>query len=930
MKSIKYLLVAFAFSFMFASCAKEEMPVAQENVIASAELLGTNISVNFGKAVDTKMTASAGWESTDQLGFGWTGASKGNVLALNHMFTPNAQGIPTTKGNVYAGWHFGYYPFVYQETPNQPLVVDINPDQTELGGDAERYSSSLWLSPIKSLTKANDLDPNTLQLKTRFDMFQVSKSIIVNAEIDNIIKNDPILKDLKIKSITISTPNKGIFVEDGLVTVKPSALTEMQYDTDSKYSESLTKENFYKTIANALEYNLTTEATVYVDNEDINLSANQTLRVNTMPRTIDMDDINKTDYYIQIKTEGGQFKVQYVDKAEKDLMGYEKDNNAAIQKLVDAFKGTGAMASFTPNATTGDHRPGIGLDLNLDKALFAPDFTKIQSEEEWNTAVKIANSLGLEKVTFKIAKTAEGKYWRFKDVDGDGNLINLPDADLTVQGVTMILAKEGEWPTEGMTVMTNVQVEADLTVAGILTTTKNVVNKATIFAGEEATVDNLNNTDGRVVVDFGAYVYPETDQEGVIAYVVDNAEPANIVRINTLLKNNTLGNANINTLIVKTALDLNAVAVAGVENDDRYNSNAVDFVALSSLNKINIELAGGSLVHNLEGDNTTVANVKAVSGINTIDDVVVANDITIVEGATLNVNSSIAKPYFVRDIYNEGTLNSNVEVLSVRDLNNYESGEIVVESGKYIFYSRNYAQNGMAKGNILEAGILSGSTGAEENYDYKFVGSELQIFTAEGMVYASGLTATEINAKGVSTLKLMRNIDMAGINWTGIPGRLFTTLDGNDKTISHLSGTGILSANNDAVSTSVQNLTVNGAVVYVNTKYAGVIASSKGAYYGTLSNVTVKNAKVSGSKIKDTKMKYGVMVGQVCSDSGSTEFENCNVENAVVAGYEYAGGLVGYVATDITFTNCSVKNETLTAANTGKLYAGKEPGVKVN
>ena len=138
MKSIK-LLAALAIPAMFAACTNEEIVTEspkQFNQVVGAELIGTDISMKLTNGASSRMGAT-GWESTDKLGLGWivNGIYKSqqdvnkapdcNEWFANHMFyVENNKFI--TKGNVYKGWHFAYYPFTYREQIDE-MTWNVNP-----------------------------------------------------------------------------------------------------------------------------------------------------------------------------------------------------------------------------------------------------------------------------------------------------------------------------------------------------------------------------------------------------------------------------------------------------------------------------------------------------------------------------------------------------------------------------------------------------------------------------------------------------------------------------------------------------------------------------------------------------------------------------------------------------------------------------------
>lgn len=710
MKSIKYLLAAFVVSAMFASCAKEEMTIAPENEIVGAELLGTNISVNFGKGVDTKVAADATWEDTDRLGFGWLGATPGNNLKLNHMFQKDGKNVyPTTKGNIYAGWHFGYYPFVYHANPDTQLAVDLNPTQTEPGDIAELYTSGLWLSTRKNLT-ASDLNMETYQLKTKFDMFQVSKAMLFAVKPDDIIKADPILKELPIQSITINTPNTNIFVknnEGSDVTISPANLAEMVFD-EGEYDFVNTQKNFYSSVASALTYDWVPEVTVLVDNDEMNLSADQALRVNTLPRAITMDEANMKKSTIIINVDGGYFKVQYIDKPAAQLSEYEATNNEVFKNIRKAFMTDGVLSSFKLSSA-GQHRPAIGLILDLNHTLFTPDFTTIDDIEEWNRAVAIADALDMPKE--KTIFTVTGEI-----CITEGAVLNTPKNGFTVntKGKGKICVESDYTMPSALAVALSaadvvvVNEDVTLTVGNNITLDAKVDNDGTIKAGYKATVKTVNNEHGRIEVVYGSYVEVETGKDGVIAYDIIANETA--VRVNNLINGGTNGKyAHVNTLAIKDGVVLDMLMEnSSTSEDDPYEDTTTDYETLTNLSGIDIEMYGGTL----KGDkalNKFVKNIYVKAGNNNINDVLVKEDLVIDEGTSASVDVSELNHgdlVYKKDVtvgetlHVNGSLTTNANIIV--DILDNEHGNIVVNAGYVISWITDYFQGGSVKGTILQ------------------------------------------------------------------------------------------------------------------------------------------------------------------------------------------------------------------------------------
>ena len=199
------------------------------------------------------------------------------------------------------------------------------------------------------------------------------------------------------------------------------------------------------------------------------------------------------------------------------------------------------------------------------------------------------------------------------------------------------------------------------------------------------------------------------------------------------------------------------------------------------------------------------------------------------------------------------------------------------------------------------------------------------------------LAMKDLMEDGATTsFRLLADIDLAGENWTVLNNAsgfsMGINLDGNGHKISNLtvgsdqaypSLVGVLNG-------SVKDLTFEGANITGGNNVAGVLAgyigSSSSAIAGDISNITVKNSKVTGSKrglggiagmlskVNETVENCHVINTEVTSTSdrvgglfGQTEkgilVKDCTAENVNVSGTINIGGLVGVGYG--SFTNCT-------------------------
>ena len=169
------------------------------------------------------------------------------------------------------------------------------------------------------------------------------------------------------------------------------------------------------------------------------------------------------------------------------------------------------------------------------------------------------------------------------------------------------------------------------------------------------------------------------------------------------------------------------------------------------------------------------------------------------------------------------------------------------------------------------------------------------------------------------TIKLMRDIDLNGEEWTPIGDYRFTanrfcgTFDGQNHTISNFKITKNTEKKDDKKSSygffgnvegTIKNLTIDNATVDGVYAYSGVLVGRFNA--GLIENCHVKNSSVS-----NTYWQGGILIGQ---QNGATEVKSCSVEKSSVTSKSGIAAIVGCYSGDeknavvAKFTDCIVKD----------------------
>lgn len=175
-----------------------------------------------------------------------------------------------------------------------------------------------------------------------------------------------------------------------------------------------------------------------------------------------------------------------------------------------------------------------------------------------------------------------------------------------------------------------------------------------------------------------------------------------------------------------------------------------------------------------------------------------------------------------------------------------------------------------------------------------------EIYTASDLAHLSRYAAD------VTTIKLMNDIDMAGVQYTAwdlaIPSATTITFDGNGHTIKNLTTTGYTG---DPANTA--HFVRSGLIARV---YSAATSSS--SVFGRLifKNLKMDNATVSNTvEAVNENVCAAAFVGYL--NVANIEFDGCAVTNSHITSAKYAGGLVGYAEEYDSSVKVSVKNATI-------------------
>ena len=715
-----------------------------------------------------KSKAAAGYSSTD------------TKLYANHIFTRQGNDFVTTT-DVYQGAYFVYWPYEKLGAITDK-VVEVNKAPQTKDFDWEMDNVALHLSAQDFIKAEEGVDPETNMLTKEFVLTPVVNALAVQAEPE--------------EAITGATDEAGKYLQGFEITklvvnAGGNANTTKPFVTKANLAPSYLPKVVVKN--NAIDVNATLDAMDVATNKATGTSASylktNPTRTTSASLTTDIDaDMTLGEggkiraFFFPIQKGVTYTAAQYPTAtvtvgraAQGNVAGYALgtfnvaynatntvNNEAFAEKLKDALstenatkEGAVTLTKLLRTNTVDGSDDYTWQPLNLTAMLtldnFTPTLTNIKTQAQYEDVVKMIDALvaikGAEWTEAKLKNkyiTLSGKV-EFDEVIAPAN-----GFEVTIRATgssAMVIKKDAKvtWPENLLTddnMNITIEKDAELTFdpAEAAAINAAITNNGTIYAGELASISNktataLDNTNGRVEVEYGAYVYPTKDKNGIIAFELTKETVDPIAKINVLVKGGKEEQANINTLIVNaTTLDLDA-KVEGVDGEeDRYEGTvgASAGQALTNLAGVSVELEGGNVISKNLGQ---VNNVVAVSGENTITDIRPQGDITVEKGATLNINTDEKNPKNVfltsgATVETEGTLNANTTIYTTYVVN--KVGTMNVKKGEHIYYiDNNYTQGGQTTGEVVSTSGSKEAQAVANVMDALMTGANNAVVTSE-------------------------------------------------------------------------------------------------------------------------------------------------------------------------------------------------------
>jgi len=823
MRSTK-LLAALAGTALLAACAQEELVKVenapqQMNEVVGTKLIGTDISLNVNNNPQTRWAdgQTTNWDESDVLGLGWIVNKYANTsqtnddgtpkkptkheLYANHMFNWDESANEfTSKGNFYEGWYFAYYPWspMYKVASK---VIEVSPALLACEGEQNpqtlRTSQALRVSNRQFVTSANVNDDNSLDMA--FNAYHTMNLINVNttpAEGSAFVKGASRLADYAIESVKIEVGEE-VFAK--YLKLNAANIPAWTNTADEDLTVEETNEaNFYNylynnktpilSVVNAEGADVTRSTSIETDVKATGYVASDVTKMGVLVTPFSAD-LDVKDIVVTVALKGGSFfEIKYVEDAESN--SFAEKNNTQLEKLVKVFGDLkdGDIACGLFNSVTSTP---VGLNLNLYDAIFNTDasFNNIYNYEQWLAAVEMAEILHRPAQDFIITGNVEFKNGVIP-MPENGCVVTAKCAEYDNRFEQIFTLKQGEyneWPaTLKSSIYVTVAEDAILNAAHLMNDkTVQIVNKGKINVpagtaeahnsiatgayavenygtinvapyGEIGDVKNHN----RIVVEYGAFVYPRDGFTGTIAYNVidkDVADPSRIVKLTALETTETQKRlASVNTLIINKeiqGLDFTKTTVGdGTESDkDPYaptpeiggKPSTADFGDLAN---VNFEINGGSITSSTE--EVVINNVQMNSG-------EISGLIKI--GGTLKATSGVNTVTATEIIKGVDAQNCDITITA----NEIKGGLTVIsKTNSGITVTGNIEGNVVAANATVSAGNINGNVDAES--------ATITTNTIDGEVTANGTTAIE-NAvitgnvtveSGVTTLE---NVKINGI-----------------------------------------------------------------------------------------------------------------------------------------------------------------------
>lgn len=678
----KFYFLTLAASVAFAACSNEELDNINNAGIQKAELVeldGVQVTVSK-EGADSRINAN-GWESTDEVGVGftnWVSASGSSTFSTNGGARETAYGskwvntsndvlyanhrLFRTEGSwkfenvVYEGKHFAYYPLKGAHKTVEALTYELGTVQT-FGEETDyQLNGQFAVTPSYDLVGAQSGKAPVVN----FELYTITNRVKLNLEVANF---GDIVDPIKVKSVTIKEASaSSSFAQEVTLGEMPEAVYDAQnalpatpsaeaVATAQTADYDATETAFESGIIAALTYpSASDEMSTTVAGHTGFTTAAPSYAVNMFFFPIKTD---VTDVDVIVETNYGTITIDGTTVAAAGLAKQiDEANKTEVTKLQNALKTTGAFGNFGKSAT-------LTLKLNMANAVLPS--VSASNDTEWADAVKIA---GQKESVHTINVTG--------NVTAD--LTNLPENVTTIDVAA----------TKTLTISGDVENDLTFTGSGALKvaagTELNI--KGEVLESTSVTLIGLDNY-GTVTIDENSKVtagvainnHGEFTNNGTLTL---NALFTNCKHVNTPVGHSCSGILNNNAAITGTASMLTNNATlyqGGTITTVTFNAPGVGSQAISINGAELYANSGASLIANVES--TAQFDAALAAGASTINakGVIALNSTLPARDIQLNLQNG-AEFYIQENAANDGSKDICITA---------ESGNCLIKSAASVY-----------------------------------------------------------------------------------------------------------------------------------------------------------------------------------------------------------------------------------------------------
>ena len=448
----KFYFLAMAASVAFAACTNDELDNIKGADIQDAELVALgDVQVNVSKqGVDSRI-ANGAWESTDEVGVGftnWYGAlaannfkgngtaregkfvnADNNVLYANHRLFLNENSWKF-ENVVYEGKHFAYFPLDAAHKDVKALVAKVGTEQVYGEEDKFQANGIFAVSPSYDLVGTQSGKAPVVD----FELNTISNRLKINLEVANFgdITDPVILKSVKVVE---TTPSNSFSQKATLGDLPEVVYAQRNTLTSSSTDAAIAAANTADATATTTAFKtgiIAALGTDFADDEMLTTVKNHagfTSTANTYAVNIFSFPVTTAPTAINVVVETNYGVITITGTEATTGLGdvvnaINTANKAAMTSLLSVLKGTHETVKFTEYGKSG------AVTLKLNMAAASLPSVSASNATEWEAAVRIAGQKSVPTINVTGDITVD-----LTELPKTVNTINVAgDKTLTISG----------------------------------------------------------------------------------------------------------------------------------------------------------------------------------------------------------------------------------------------------------------------------------------------------------------------------------------------------------------------------------------------------------------------------------------------------------------------------------------------------------------